>query len=112
MTMTNPDWLPDDDARAFQACRTLGHSWDEPLPNTADDPRPPTGTVLVKLRCLRCTMLRYDYVAASTFAVVGRSYRPPLGYRHVGHYSRSDWRGAYLRGLGVVSRRTVRQLKH
>lgn len=61
----------------YVMCRTLGHAWEE-IP--ADRPAPYGDPWW--LRCVRCTMVRMDYVTRSTGELLGRRYEPPEGYRH------------------------------
>lgn len=111
MTMTGLSYDPAGDVLAFQACRTLGHRWDDqPLPTPTDGsiPLPSRPAVLVRWRCERCTMERRD-VTDPSGEVVARRYLPPVGYYHSGDHSdspsprRSDWRRSYLLALGVLS---------
>jgi hypothetical protein len=63
-------------ASDYVMCRTLGHAWEE-VP--AERPAPYGDPWW--LRCVRCTMLRMDYVTRSTGELLGRRYEAPDGYK-------------------------------
>ena len=91
----------------FITCRTLGHSWDV-IPLTPDVAKSPRyfGTVIVRFRCTRCNMERFDEVSRMTGHVEHRKYTQPSGY----HRSKEDavardaWRKAFL---GLADTRAV-----
>lgn len=62
----------------YVLCRTIGHAWDE-IP--AERPAPYGDPWW--LRCVRCTMVRQDYVDRGTGELLGRRYDPPDGYKYV-----------------------------
>lgn len=76
----------------FEACRTLGHSWE---PDEADG-NPDLGWRM-KLRCTRCAMERHDTIGP-VGALTKRKYRPLAEYRHA-QQDRSVWRAQFLSKL-------------
>jgi hypothetical protein len=81
----------------YVICRTLGHAWDD-FPNgevRSELFRAARGTLV--LRCARCLMERYDYIA-NDMTVFQRYYRIPRGYNTiVGQGKRPNLRGELLR---------------
>lgn len=77
-------------------CRTLGHAWDDFVPQGMK--RAAFGTRL-SFRCVRCTTIRHDICSWIDGSLVSRSYQYPDVYALDGKHARAEFRLALMHTL-------------
>lgn len=80
------------DLLEYSECRTFGHAW-----YSYESERDKIG-YQVKLRCERCTTVRYDTINLRG-GLQTRQYVYPDGYKQSEKMSRDEWRVQFLRKL-------------
>lgn len=82
--------------KAHSTCRApFNHDWVEEESRT----RPEGGGWYLAMSCTKCTTSFKQIINADGSLYGGRQYRYPNDYRDSDHWSRSDWRLAYLTKL-------------